>query len=208
MSLNRYIHEISSKNHYQSVRSIKKHKCLLSVQSSRCLEQSIYILSNDPRIISEGGRENREQRKADNKTTGPADVDWHYVDSGYSWWSTPVVPFVEHRRVIMKSYFTTYGNYHLPPRSWGVLRAELCARARANACMYNISWWNSCRETCAYTGRTRITFFTGYTLAEKRGLYLLLCYGINLTHAHANQIATQIVASSNNYCTKYASAQI
>lgn len=41
----------------------------------------------------------------------------------------PAVPFVVYGRVIMKSYFTTYGNYDLPPRSC----RGACIRARVYA---------------------------------------------------------------------------
>lgn len=43
-----------------------------------------------------------------------------------------VVSFVVHGRVIMKSYFTTYGNYDLPPRS----RRGACVPGACHARVY------------------------------------------------------------------------
>lgn len=66
---------------------------------------------------------------------------------------------------------------------------------------------SSCRT--GRTGRTRITLFTGHTGRRGGGGIVAICRarvrGINLARAREPDLATQIVASSNNYCTrKYA----
>lgn len=95
-------------------------------------------------------------------------------------------------RVIMKSYFTTYGNYDLPPRSRVRMRAGLfVTRARVcMPCMCNTHLvWRA-------VARTRITLFAGH-VGDCTAICRACVRGIIL--ARPCLITTQIVASSNNY---------
>lgn len=81
----------------------------------------MYIsLFNDPAVILNEDRDEGRMEGRPAAITGPWSV------------GRSAVPFVVHGRVIMKSYFTTYGNYDLPPRSQVRMRAGLfVTRARA-----------------------------------------------------------------------------
>lgn len=86
----------------------------------------LYIsLFNDPVVILNEDREGGRVEGRPAAITGP----W----CGGRSVGRSAVPFVVHGRVIMKSYFTTYGNYDLPPRSQVRMRAGLFV-TRALAC--------------------------------------------------------------------------